>query len=161
MLKKQSSLVTFLFEKSCVQLLKSSIMMQKQWTEEAINQGLHLPLVFFIYASFGISLVLFSSCLVLFWAPAAAGGGVNYVFHFWTCNKLLQTFFLSLVLEQCFSTGLSHYVYIMRICWKQMLIMQISRQKLQGGRILNWFLKSLMIPLKWGLNESFWSGIVM
>ncbi len=82
MLKKKSSLVTFLFEKSCVQLPKSSIMMQKQWTEEAINQGLHLPLVFFIYASFGISLVLFSSCLVLFWAPAAAGGGVNYVFHF-------------------------------------------------------------------------------
>jgi hypothetical protein len=36
-----------------------------------------------------------------------------------------------------------------------MLIMQISRQKLQGGRILNWFLKLLMIPLKWGLNESF------
>jgi chloride channel 7 len=82
MLKKKYSVVTFLFEKSCDQLSKSSIMMQKQWTEEAINQGLHLPLVFFIYASFGISLVLFSSCLVLFWAPAAAGGGVNYVFHF-------------------------------------------------------------------------------
>jgi len=39
--------------------------------------GNGLGLAFLGYATFGIMLVLMSSCLVMFWAPAAAGGGVN------------------------------------------------------------------------------------
>jgi hypothetical protein len=39
--------------------------------------GNGLGLAFLGYATFGIMLVLMSSCLVIFWAPAAAGGGVN------------------------------------------------------------------------------------
>ncbi len=39
--------------------------------------GSGLGLAFLGYATFGIMLVLVSSCLVIFWAPAAAGGGVN------------------------------------------------------------------------------------
>lgn len=48
--------------------------LQKDWTEKLFDHG--LGLVFFNYAAIGVALVLLSSCLVMFWAPAAAGGGV-------------------------------------------------------------------------------------
>jgi len=47
---------------------------KKEWTENLIDQG--LGIVFIKYAAIGVTLVLLSSCLVMFWAPAAAGGGV-------------------------------------------------------------------------------------
>lgn len=53
------------------------LVMQKDWTQKTIDEGMHLPFVFLAYAGFGSFLVLISSCLVLFWAPAAAGGGVS------------------------------------------------------------------------------------
>ncbi|KAG0610052.1 hypothetical protein M758_7G035300 [Ceratodon purpureus] len=55
------------------------ITMKKDWTQETIDEGIKLPLVFLGYAGFGIVLVFMSSCLVLLWAPAAAGGGVTLV----------------------------------------------------------------------------------
>ncbi|XP_024384497.1 chloride channel protein CLC-d [Physcomitrium patens] len=55
------------------------IMKKRDWTQETIDEGLKLPFVFLGYAAFGIALVLLSSCLVLLWAPAAAGGGVTLV----------------------------------------------------------------------------------
>ena len=53
------------------------LVMQKDWTQKTIDEGMHLPFVFLAYAAFGSFLVLLSSCLVLLWAPAAAGGGVS------------------------------------------------------------------------------------
>lgn len=60
-----------------ISYLHRGLEVQKDWTQERIDEGLKLPLVFLSYAGFGILLVLISSCLVLLWAPAAAGGGVS------------------------------------------------------------------------------------
>ena len=56
----------------------TGLQVQKDWTQETIDEGIKLPLVFLGYAGFGIVLVFMSSCLVLLWAPAAAGGGVSW-----------------------------------------------------------------------------------
>lgn len=63
---------------------------QKEWTQRTIEEGLRLPFVFLGYSAFGIFLVLMSSCLVLFWAPAAAGGGVCSL-HFTSYRLLVIT----------------------------------------------------------------------
>lgn len=68
-------LVAYLVESSQERLIS----FKKDWTQETIDDGLKLPLVFLAYSGFGILLVLMSSCLVLLWAPAAAGGGVTLV----------------------------------------------------------------------------------
>lgn len=54
---------------------KCFVNLQKEWTQKMIEYG--LGLVFFAYASAGVLMILLSSCLVIFWAPAAAGGGVS------------------------------------------------------------------------------------
>ena len=53
------------------------LVMQKDWTQKTIDEGMHLSFVLLAYAAVGSFLVLMSSCLVLLWAPAAAGGGVS------------------------------------------------------------------------------------
>ncbi|XP_057850377.1 uncharacterized protein LOC131060938 isoform X2 [Cryptomeria japonica] len=47
-----------------------------------------LAISFFGYAIFCIVLVLISSCLVLYWAPAAAGGGVTLVMAYLNGNDI-------------------------------------------------------------------------
>jgi hypothetical protein len=58
-------------------ILQFFFVMQKDWTQKTIDEGMHLPFVLLAYAAVGSFLVLMSSCLVLLWAPAAAGGGVS------------------------------------------------------------------------------------
>jgi chloride channel 7 len=60
-----------------VQQVAFELVMQKDWTQKTIDEGVHLPFVLLAYAAVGSFLVLMSSCLVLLWAPAAAGGGVS------------------------------------------------------------------------------------
>lgn len=65
---------------------------KKVWTQNIIDQA--LGLAFIGYAGFGMLLVAVSSCLVLYWAPAAAGGGVTLVMAYLNGNdipELLQT----------------------------------------------------------------------
>eukprot|EP00249_Psilotum_nudum_P034714 c54140_g1_i1 orf=176-952(+) len=51
-----------------------------------MHQG--LAVAFIGYATFGIFLVIVASCLVLYWAPAAAGGGVTLVMAYLNGNDI-------------------------------------------------------------------------
>ena len=59
---------------------------QRTWTQSMIEHGLWIS--FIGYAGFSIMLVTLSSCLVLFWAPAASGGGVCNVYSFMSLRLL-------------------------------------------------------------------------
>lgn len=59
---------------------------KKSWTQKIVYSS--LSIAFLGYAAFGILLVLISSCLVLYWAPAAGGGGVTLVMAYLNGNDI-------------------------------------------------------------------------
>ncbi|KAH9305223.1 hypothetical protein KI387_009627 [Taxus chinensis] len=58
----------------------------KIWTQKTLSSS--LAIAFLGYAVYSIVLVLISSCLVLYWAPAAAGGGVTLVMAYLNGNDI-------------------------------------------------------------------------
>lgn len=68
------------------------VVSKKHLAQQFIASGGGFWSAFLVFSLFGVALVVIASCLVLYWAPAAAGGGVTLVMAYLNGNDIPNFF---------------------------------------------------------------------